>query len=276
MRRVVFNQKGGVGKSTITCNLAAVNAAMGRKTLVVDLDAQSNSTQYLLGGAPEGVRPNLADFFQEMLSFKFSRRDVPEFVHRSAFPMLDVLPAHRELDALHDKLGAKYKIYKLKDALDRLTTYDDVFIDTPPALNFYTRSALIAADACIIPFDCDEFSRRALYHLLEDVAEIREDHNHDLRVEGIVVNQYHSRARLPQRVVQELIDEGLPVLRTLLAASVKIRESHESARPMVHLDPGHKLTGQFQALWEELRAPESAGATADPARLAAMARAGAG
>lgn len=272
MRRVVFNQKGGVGKSTITCNLAAVNAAAGRKTLVVDLDAQTNSTQYLLGGARDGAHPNLADYFQEMLSFKLSRREPREFVHRTPYTMLDVLPAHRELDALHDKLGAKYKIYKLRDALESLPGYDDIFIDTPPALNFYTRSALIAADTCLIPFDCDEFSRRALYQLLEDVAEIRDDHNRGLRVEGIVVNQYHPRARLPQRVVQELVDEGLPVLETLLAASVKIRESHETSQPMVHLEPGHKLTLQFQALWEELHGRAGSSEGADPARLARAAR----
>jgi cellulose biosynthesis protein BcsQ len=77
--------------------------------------------------------------------------------------------------------------------------YDRIYIDTPPALNFYTRSALIAAQGCLIPFDCDDFSRRALYTLLENVQEIQSDHNADLKVEGIVVNQFQPRANLPQR-----------------------------------------------------------------------------
>jgi chromosome partitioning protein len=119
-------------------------------------------------------------------------------------------------------------------------------------MNFFTRSALIAATAVLIPFDCDDFSRRALYQLIEDIAEIREDHNPGLRVEGIVVNQFQARARLPQRLVAELVEEGLPVLGAHLSSSVKIRESHDQAKPMVHLDPEHKLTRQFQALWEEL------------------------
>ena len=127
-----------------------------------------------------------------------------------------------------------------------------VWIDTPPALNFYTRSALIAADACLIPFDCDDFSRRALYGLLETVKEIQADHNAGLQVEGIVVNQFQPRASLPQRTVQELIDEGLPVLRPYLSASVRIKESHEQARPLIHLDPRHKVTQEFAALFAAL------------------------
>jgi cellulose biosynthesis protein BcsQ len=127
----------------------------------------------------------------------------------------------RRLDELHGKLESRYKIYKLRDALDALaTSYDQIYIDTPPALNFYTRSALIAAQGCLIPFDCDDFSRRALYTLLESVQEIQADHNKALKVEGIVVNQFQPRANLPQRMVQELIDEGLPVLQPYLRSSV--------------------------------------------------------
>jgi len=252
MRRVVFNQKGGVGKSTITCNLAAVSAHRGKRTLVVDLDPQTNSTRYLLGDMADQTRPTLAEFFNEMLSFKFNRRAVGDFVHSTPFKGLDVLPAHREMDFLHDKLGAKYKIFKLREALDQLNDYHEIIIDTPPAMNFYTRSALIAATTVLIPFDCDDFSRRAMYQLMEDIGEIREDHNPELRVEGIVVNQFQPRARLPQRLVEELSDEGLPVLASRLSASVKIRESHDQALPMVHLFPKHKVTDQCEALWGEL------------------------
>ncbi len=270
MRRVVFNQKGGVGKSTICCNLAAISAARGRKTLVVDLDPQTNSTRYLLGSGAEQVRPTLAEFFNEMLSFKFSRREVTDFIHGSPYPNLDVLPADREMDYLHDKLGARYKIFKLRETLDRLNDYHNIFIDTPPAMNFYTRSALIAASTVLIPFDCDDFSRRALYQLMEDIGEIREDHNAELRVEGIVVNQYQPRANLPARLVSELTAEGLPMFSSYLSSSVKIRESHDQSQPMVHLFPKHKVTAQFEALWDEMEgnageSPVAAAARAVPA-----------
>jgi chromosome partitioning protein len=152
---------------------------------------------------------------------------------------------------MHAKLESRYKIFKLREALDELAAdWDDVWIDTPPALNFFTRSALIAADRCLIPFDCDEFSRRALYGLLESVEEIRADHNGALAIGGIVVNQFQPRANLPQRVVQELIDEGLPVLQPYLGASVRIRESHERATPMVWFDARHPLTEAFGALYD--------------------------
>jgi chromosome partitioning protein len=156
---------------------------------------------------------------------------------------------------MHAKLESRYKIYKLRDALTELgDSYDVIYIDTPPALNFYTRSALIAAQGCLIPFDCDDFSRRALYTLLENVQEIQADHNEDLKVAGIVVNQFQPRANLPLKLVQELIDEGLPVLQPYLSASVKVKESHQQARPMIHLDARHKLTLEMVSLHDTIHA----------------------
>lgn len=253
MRRVVFNQKGGVGKSTITCNLAAISAHQGMRTLVIDLDPQGNSTHYLLGRSGDDVDVTLADFFDQTLNFRLNPKETTEFIIESPFPGLDVMPSHPKLEDLQGKLESRYKIYKLRDALDELDQrYDVIYIDTPPALNFYTRSALIAANGCLIPFDCDDFSRRALYALLDNVQEIRTDHNRGLAVEGIVVNQYQPRASLPQKVVQELIAEGLPVLAPYLSSSVRIKESHEQCSPMIHLDPRHKLSQEYLALHDTL------------------------
>jgi len=249
MRRVVFNHKGGVGKSTIACNLAAVSAAGGARVLVVDLDPQGNSTQYLLGKHGRELDPTLAGFFDQVLGFPLRPRKADEFVHGTRFARLDLLPSHPMLAEQQDKLQARYKIFKLREALVELgEQYDFIYFDAPPALNFFTRSALIATDSCLIPFDCDDFSRRALYALLEDIAEIRADHNAGLVVEGIVVNQFMPRARLPQKIVQELIAEGLPVLQPYLSFSVKVRESHQCAKPLIYLTPKHKLTQEYVAL----------------------------
>ena len=253
MRRVVFNHKGGVGKSTIACNLAAVSAAGGARVLVVDLDPQGNATQYLLGKHGRELDPTLADFFEQVLGFPLRPKTPDEFVHGTRFERLDVLPSHPMLAEQQDKLQARYKIFKLREALADLDKqYDFIYLDTPPALNFFTRSALIATDCCLIPFDCDDFSRRALYALLEDIAEIRTDHNPGLVVEAIVVNQFLPRARLPQKIVQKLIDDGLPVLQPYLSSSVKVRESHECAKPLIYLAPRHKLTQEYVALHSAL------------------------
>lgn len=255
MQHVVFNQKGGVGKSTITCNLAAISAAQGQRTLVIDLDSQGNSSRYLLGSEWSEDQPNVAEFFEQSLKFTIRDKGATEFIVRTPWDNLDLMPSSPLLDELHGKLESRHKIYKLRDALAQLADdYDQIYIDTPPALNFYTRCALIAAQGCLIPFDCDDFSRRALYTLLENVQEIQADHNADLKIEGIVVNQFQPRANLPQRMVQELIDEGQPVLQPYLGSSVKIRESHELATPMVFLDPSHKLTLEFVALHDALMA----------------------
>jgi chromosome partitioning protein len=257
MKRVVFNQKGGVGKSTITCNLAAIAAARGARTLVVDLDPQANSTRYLLGAAAGEIESTVTEFFDQMLNFKLRPKATEDFIHATPFANLSIMPADAALEELQAKLESRYKIYKLKEALDALD-FDEIWIDTPPALHFYTRSALIAADRCLIPFDCDEFARRALYTLLDNVAEIRADHNADLAVEGIVVNQFQSRASLPQQVVQELRDEKLPVLEPFLSASVKIKESHQQAKPMIHLDARHKVTREFEGLFDTLHGKRKA------------------
>lgn len=259
MIRVVFNQKGGVGKSSIAVNLAAISAFKGLKTLIIDLDPQCNTTHYLLGDDSNLPTSDIRDFFEQTLSFQLKAHPPSDYVHATPFENLWLIPSNPDLSDLQSKLETKHKIYKLRDALKELRDeYEVIYIDTPPAFNFFTLSALAGAERCLIPFDCDEFARQALYSLLNNIEETRADHNSDLMVEGIVVNQFQPRASLPQRMVKELESESVPVFRSRISSSVKMKESHIEARPLIHLAPAHKLTLEFIALYNELNGISSA------------------
>ena len=253
MRRVVFNQKGGVGKSSITCNLAAIGAGQGRRVLVLDLDPQANSTNYLLGTTPDNLETGIAHFFRDTLESGRRKTAPIEYAYETVFENLYVIPASPALKDIESKLESRNKIYKLRNLLDKLDDeFDEIYIDTAPALNFYTNSALISADRCLIPFDCDAFSRQALYNILEVLEEIREDHNENLQVDGIVANLFQPRANLPTQIIEELKDERHPVLPVYLNHSVKMRESHHANKPLIYFAPSHNLTQQFVELYQLL------------------------
>ena len=272
--RVVFNQKGGVGKSSITVNLAAISAHQGYKTLVIDLDPQANSSQYLLGDDATysvdkpALEPNIENYFEDVLGTNQSKgligsaignilktraKGLQSYVHQSPFKNLDVIPASPSLGELAHALETKHKIYKLRDAIGQLEgQYERIYIDTPPAFNLFTLSALIAADRVLIPFDCDVFSKRALHSLIENIIETQDDHNDKLQIEGIIVNQFQAQAKLPKEVVEQLKAEGLPVLDNMLPPSVLMKESHHKNLPLIHLSPDHKLTQAYQSLFNEI------------------------
>lgn len=257
MQRVVFNQKGGVGKTSITCNLAAISASRGLRTLVMDLDVQGNSTHYLVGEIDAEQFPaeaqGVAGLFKQTVGPRAMRKNPDSFVWETPFENLYLMPSSPVLGQIEKDLESRYKIYKLRDAIAKLDgEYDRIYIDTPPNFNFYAKSALIAADTVLVPFDCDTFARQSLYELMDNIEELQEDHNPNLTLEGIVINQFNAQARLPGELVADLKDEGFPVLDTYLSSSVKMRESHHEMRPLIYLAPSHKLTKAYIDLHDRL------------------------
>ncbi len=255
MKWAVFNQKGGVGKTSLTCNLASAFAKLGRKVLVVDLDAQCNASRYLLGEAYDKATHTISDFFSSTLAFKIFKNSLQDGIYKSAYDELYVIPASPELKELQTKLEGRYKIFKLNEAIQAACEsmgFQDVFYDTPPALNFYSMSALIASDRVLIPFDCDAFSAEAILNVMNVVDEVASDHRPDLDVEGIIINQFQKSARLPQKTIDALLSQGYKVLEPFLSSSIAMRESHSAGIPLPYFKPNHKLALEFTALATKL------------------------
>ncbi|HDY83963.1 MAG TPA: ParA family protein [Halieaceae bacterium] len=212
---------------------------------------------YLVGEIDAEAFPaeaqGVAGLFKQTVGSRRMRQNPDSFVWETPYENLFLMPSSPALSTMEKELESRYKIYKLRDAMEKLEDeYDRVYIDTPPNLNFYSKSALIAADSVLVPFDCDSFARQSLYSLMDNITELREDHNPDLEVEGIVINQFNSQARLPGELVSELEQEGFPVFNSYLSSSVKMKESHRDHRPLIDMAPSHKLTAQFLDLHAEL------------------------
>ncbi|RXJ74124.1 cobalamin biosynthesis protein CobQ [Veronia nyctiphanis] len=253
MRRIVFNQKGGVGKSSITVNLAAMSAASGKRTLLIDLDIQGNSSHYLGFDINERSKKTVADLFDQTVSWFSVSTPIKDFPQQTRYENLDIIPSSPRLAALEPELERRYKIYKLREALDQLEKeYDRVYIDTPPNLGFYSKAGLIAANRLLIPFDCDSFSHQALLTLMDNLAELRNDHNRALELEGVVVNMFNAQAKFPAQIIENIRELGLPLMEPFLPQSIKMKESHYQQMPLVHFDNKHKLTQSFSALFDNM------------------------
>ena len=225
------------------------------KVLVVDLDAQSNTTSYLSGSARPQYSQTVTDFFESTLTMKVFQKGLSNCIHKTNFKNLWLIPSDQSLVDIQAKLESRFKIQKLSHALKSIQEefeFDDVIIDTPPAINFFSISGLLAADKVLIPFDCDMFSAEGLRNVVELVEEISEDHAKSLEVEGVVINQYVKNARLPKDMIENVRKEGLSILSPYIPSSIVMRESRSHFKPLIYFKPKHRLSQEFRSLAETL------------------------
>jgi chromosome partitioning protein len=251
MKLSVFNQKGGVGKTSIACNIAACLAKEGQRTLVVDLDAQANASHYLGFDHRDGTSKTISDYFQGTLGITIFPTGVGEFVQATPIRNLYVLPSDLRLGELQPKLEGRYKIFKLRDAIDAVMArdeFDHVIFDCPPAMNFYSMSALMASDRVVIPFDCDAFAIAGLREVMRAIEDVRDDHNPQLKIAGVVVNQFIANARQSKAALDQVRALGLKLFEPYITTSVAMRESHDERLPLVACKPKHKLTESFASI----------------------------
>jgi chromosome partitioning protein len=225
----ITNQKGGVGKTSTAINLSASIAAAEYKTLLIDIDPQSNSTHGL------GIYDNEKSIYDVMIGAE----SVKDCIYNTYMPNLDILPSTIDLVGAEVELVSFNNREKLlKEALEGNTNeYDFVFIDCPPSLSLLTLNALTAADSVIIPVQCEYFALEGLGQLLNTINVVRKHLNQKLSINGVLLTMYDQRLNLSNQVVEEVKKYfGEKVFTTIIHRNVRISEAPSHAKPVILYD----------------------------------------
>lgn len=248
----IANQKGGVGKTTTAINIATAMAAIGWKTLLVDLDPQGNASTGL----------GIASADREGSSYDILVDEVPlnECVHPTAIPGLDIVPATVDLSGAEVELvSVEDRTARLRRALADHHTHDICFIDCPPSLGLLTLNALGAADTLLVPLQCEFFALEGLSQLLQTVERVQQRFNPDLGIIGIVLTMFDRRNRLTDQVADDVRDcLGKLVFEAVIPRNVRLSEAPSHGLPALVYDHACAGSRAYIALARELigRIPE--------------------
>jgi chromosome partitioning protein len=243
----IANQKGGVGKTTTSVNLAASLGVLEQKVLLIDADPQANATSGL-GIDVESVEKGTYQVLEHSTSVK-------ESIVSTNSPNVDIVPAHIDLVAVELELvDKKNREYMLKEAVELVKDdYDYILIDCAPSLGLITLNALTAADSVIIPIQCEYFALEGLGKLLNTIKSVQKIHNSDLDIEGLLLTMYDSRLRLSNQVVNEVrkhFDDM--VFKTIIQRNIKLGEAPSYGESIIAYDATSKGAVNYINLAHEI------------------------